>query len=130
MGKASREKGKRGERELASALREAFPAFADSIKRGWQTRIGCDDPDVCGLPGFWLEHKSGLRPNIRAAYKQARADSKKKVRNARCIPMAVIQDDFARDRLCIVGFEDMIRILRAAYGFDPVLSLFVGEAAE
>lgn len=130
MSRASREKGKRGERALAAVLRESFPVFADSIKRGWQTRVGCDDPDVCGLPGFWIEHKSGLKPNVRNALKQARADSKKKVRQGRTIPMAVIQDDFARDRFCVVDLNDMVRILRAAFGFDTTLPLLVGDTED
>ncbi len=129
MSKASRDKGKRGERALAAMLRESFPAFADNIRRGWQTRLGCDDPDVCGLPGFWLEHKSGQQPNMRAAFRQARTECKRKQPTP--IPMAVIQDDHARERMCVVGLEDMVRILRAAYGFDEALNTgILAEVAE
>ena len=78
MGGSQRRKGARGERELAAALRAAMPELADGIRRGWQSRLGTDDPDVCGLPGFWLEHKTGKQPNMRAAFRQARQDVRRK----------------------------------------------------
>lgn len=116
MSKASRDKGKRGERALATRLRDALPEFADGIKRGWQTRSGCDDADVCGLPGFWIESKCGILPNPRAALAQASADSK-----GRGIPLACIQDDRSRDRFVVLTLTDMLRILRSAYGLDAPL---------
>lgn len=61
MGKAQREKGKRGERMLAEELRNTFPELAEQIRRGWQSRSGSDDPDVVGVPGVWFESKVGLR---------------------------------------------------------------------
>lgn len=125
-GLRSRRKGRRGEQQVATILRAAFPELADSIRRGWQSRVGCDDPDVCGLPGFWLEVKTGAQPNMRAAYRQAKGDAA-----GRAFPMAVIQDDRARERLCIVGLTDMCRILRAAYGHTPPLKFGVqGELFE
>jgi hypothetical protein len=116
MGRASREKGKRGERQLATLLRTALPELAEGIRRGWQSRVGCDDPDVCGLPGFWVESKCGKLPNPRAAYAQATRDAA-----GRFIPLAVIQDDRARERLCVLGLTDFLTILRAAYGWTPPL---------
>jgi hypothetical protein len=125
-GLRSRRKGRRGEQQVATILRTSFPELAESIRRGWQSRVGCDDPDVCGLPGFWLEVKTGAQPNMRAAYRQAKADA-----DGRAFPMAVIQDDRARDRLCVIGLSDMCRILRAAYGHTPPLKFGVqGELFE
>ena len=114
-GRRSRTKGKRGEQELARLLRETFPHFAESIRRGWQSRVGCDDPDVCGLPGFWIECKTGKQPNVRAALAQARADS-----GERAIPIAVIRDD-RRPAFVALDLVDLLAILRAAYGLAPFL---------
>lgn len=112
MGLASRRKGKVGEQQLARILRAAFPEFAAEIKRSIQSRGGGKEgADVVGLPGFHLEHKQGQKPNMRAAYEQAVRDSQGKG-----FPMAVVQFDRARERLCILGLQDMLRILRAAYG--------------
>lgn len=115
-GLASRRKGRRGEQEVVRILREGMPEIADDLRRGWQSRLGCDDPDVCGVPGFWVEVKTGKQPNMRAAYKQAFNAAK-----GRAFPLAVIQDDYAKDRLCIVGLRDFLRILRAAYGHTEPL---------
>lgn len=101
---------------MATFLREAMPEIADAIRRGWQSRMGHDDPDVCGLPGFWVECKTGRQPNMRAAYKQAKADAK-----GRAFPVAVIQDDYARERMCVLGLGDFLRILRSAYGYAEPL---------
>lgn len=51
-GRASREKGKRGERELVAAFRALYP----DAKRGLQSRGGAEVADVDGLP-VWLESK-------------------------------------------------------------------------
>lgn len=119
-GRMSRNKGRRGEQEVARRLREAMPEIADNVRRGWQSRVGCDDADVCGLPGFWIECKTGKQPNIRAAYKQATKDAK-----GRAFPCAVIQDDHARDRMVVLSLTDFLRILRSAYGYLPPLSFGV-----
>jgi hypothetical protein len=73
MGKMQREKGKRGEREMADELKQWLPQFADKIKRGLQSRDGAEVADVEGVPGFWFENKQGAKPNPRAALKQAQA---------------------------------------------------------
>ncbi len=123
----SRTKGHDGERKLARILREAFPEFAAQIRRSIQSRGGGKEgADVAGLPGFHLEHKIGQRPNMRAAYEQAVADSQ-----GNGYPMAVVQFDRARERLCVIGLTDMCRILRAAYGHTPPLKFGVqGELFE
>ena len=67
MGKAERLKGHNFEREIARALRPYFP----EARRGLQYRDGADAPDVEGTP-YHFEAKVGKRPNIFAAYKQAK----------------------------------------------------------
>lgn len=121
MGLASRRKGRLGEQQLARILREAFPDFAAAIKRSIQSRGGGKEgADVVGLPGFHLEHKQGQKPNMKAAYEQAVRDSQ-----GRGFPMAVVQFDHARERLCVIGLQDMLRILRAAYGHTGPLTFAV-----
>ena len=66
MGKASREKGKRGERELAGRLRE----YGYDARRG-QQYSGMDGDDVVGLPGIHIECKRVERLDLYAAMDQA-----------------------------------------------------------
>lgn len=71
MGKASRDKGKRGERELAGKLREhGFDA-----RRGVQYHGGPDSPDVLGLPNIHIEVKRVEKLNLYDALSQSKADA-------------------------------------------------------
>lgn len=116
-GPANAKKGKLAERVLARKLREAMPELAAGICRSIQSRRGGKDgADVVGLPGFHIEHKQGKAINIRAAYKQACDDS-----GGKAFPLAVIQYDRAPERLCVMGLQDFLRVLRAAYGYTPPL---------
>jgi len=81
-----RNKGKVGERQTATDLREKFPWLSEGIKRGWQTRAGADDPDVI-FPGYWFESKK-LKRFTTAPLDQAISDSK-----GRGVPVAVIRPD-------------------------------------
>ncbi len=67
----SREKGKRGERELASKLRE----YGYGTRRGQQYCGANGDADVVGLPGIHIECKRVERLNLDDAMTQAKADS-------------------------------------------------------
>jgi len=71
MGKTSREKGKRGEREVASFLRE----YGYDARRGVQYHGGKDSPDVVGLPGIHIEVKRTERLHLWDALAQAKADA-------------------------------------------------------
>ena len=72
MGKAQREKGKRGERELAGKLSElGYPC-----RRGQQFCGKNGDADVVGLPGIHIECKRAERLNLYDAMAQARADKR------------------------------------------------------
>jgi len=75
MGKMQRCKGARWEREVASQLQEIF---GSQIHRGWQARLGCDDPDVVGVPRQWVEAKHHQRVNIAAAMRQAVEEASKR----------------------------------------------------
>lgn len=71
-GKASRDKGKRGERELASKLRE----YGFDCRRGQQFSGANGDADVVGLPGIHIECKRVEKLNIENAMAQARHDAR------------------------------------------------------
>lgn len=70
-GKMSREKGKRGERELAKALREE----GYECRRSAQYCGANGDADVVGLPGVHIEVKRVERLQLYDALAQAQADA-------------------------------------------------------
>lgn len=55
-GRRSRNKGKRGEREALKLLASLVPAWAPTLRRGWQSRSGTDQCDIEGTP-YWIEVK-------------------------------------------------------------------------
>ncbi|MCB7320799.1 hypothetical protein [Lacrimispora sp. 210928-DFI.3.58] len=71
MGKMQREKGKRGERELAGILRD----HGYDCRRGQQFCGAAGDADVIGLPGIHIECKRVERLNLQDAMDQARRDA-------------------------------------------------------
>lgn len=116
MSRSQREKGKRGERMLCTDLREALPHLAGQICRGWQSRAGTDQPDIDGVPGFWIESKFGAKPNVRAALEQAISDQSA----ARCpqpgaIPVAVLRDN-GKDPFVAMRWSDFLVLLRKLMG--------------
>ena len=81
IGKSSRQKGARGEREVVNALKEAFPN--DDWRRGYQRRVETDEPDVVPKGKatrswfkFWAECKNTKAPNIVKAYHQTHEEQK------------------------------------------------------
>lgn len=69
----SRQKGKRGELEIARILRDY--GYKD-CRRGQQYSGANGDADVIGLPGIHIEVKRRERLDIYAAVSQARRDSR------------------------------------------------------
>ena len=72
MGKAQREKGKRGEREFASLCR----SYGYQARRGQQYAGANGDADVVGLPGIHVEVKRVERLDLLGAMSQSKADAK------------------------------------------------------
>lgn len=68
----SREKGKRGEEELANYLK----AKGYDARRGQQFSGANGDPDVIGLPGIHIECKRVEHLNLDAALEQSVRDAK------------------------------------------------------
>ena len=73
MGKPSRDKGKRGEREFAAVLID----HGFTARRGVQYSGGVDSPDVIctELHDVHFEVKRVEKPNLKAAYAQAFQDA-------------------------------------------------------
>lgn len=124
MPKMQRDKGKVGERKLATEIREAFPELAGLIRRGWQSRQSDDECDVTGMPGVWFESKFGKKPNARAALAQAIEESEAAVaagKRGRAMPIAVIRDN-RKDPFVCMRLDDFFVLLRsqlAAEGWLP-----------
>ena len=72
MGKAEREKGKRGERLLRDLLK--LNGFEDA-RRGQQYSGTETSADVVGVPGLHIECKFVERCNLREALAQAEGDN-------------------------------------------------------
>lgn len=72
MGKAQREKGKRGEREFASICR----SYGYKARRGQQYCGSNGDADVVGLPGIHAEVKRVERLNLEDAMSQSKHDAR------------------------------------------------------
>ena len=72
MGRASRDKGKKGERELAALLRE----YGYDSRRGVQYNGADGSADVLGLDGVHIECKRVERLNIYDAMEQAIGDAR------------------------------------------------------
>lgn len=71
MSKISRDKGKRGEREVASLLR----SYDYDARRGVQYHGGEDSPDVVGLPHVHIEVKRTERLDLYGALSQSKGDA-------------------------------------------------------
>ena len=68
----SRQKGARGERELASKLRE----YGYEARRGQQYNGADGSADVLGLPGIHIECKRVERLNLEDAMSQSKRDAR------------------------------------------------------
>lgn len=73
MGRSQREKGARGERLLARALRDEGYNCRRTAQYCGQSG---DASDVVGLPGIHIECKFVERLNVREALRQAKRDAK------------------------------------------------------
>ncbi|HEY6021396.1 MAG TPA: hypothetical protein VIY48_16270 [Candidatus Paceibacterota bacterium] len=73
MSRASKQKGKLGEREVAALLKD----YGYEARRGYQYLGGShDEPDVKhNIPGIHIEVKRTERLNLGAAYRQAEGDA-------------------------------------------------------
>lgn len=113
MGKYSRDKGKRGEREVAAILR----AYGYDGKRGQQHKGGADSPDVVGLSGVHIEVKFTQSFRLWDALEQAVNDSA----GSGDIPLvvhrkAVKPGEKALPWVAVMKLEDFLDLYEAAHG--------------
>ena len=99
----SKNKGSRGERELAAILRE----HGYDSHRGQQFAGGIDSPDVTGLPGIHIECKRVENLNIHKAYAQAVRDA-----DGKAIP-AVFHRRNREPWMVTINLEDFMEIYKA-----------------
>lgn len=97
----SRQKGKRGELELAKILRD----FGFDARRGQQFRGGQDSPDVVGIPGHHIECKRVEKLNVYEAMEQSERDAGDDVpvvmwrRNGKRWLVIQYLDDYLKEKL-------------------------------
>lgn len=99
MGKASRDKGARGEREAAAYLSQFFPGAARGVN---QARGGIDGPDVEGVYGLWVEVKRLAAPQCEKWMTQAQMDlaiSATKFPRSNVYPIVLTRGDKGRWRV-------------------------------
>lgn len=106
-GRASREKGKRGEREVAKIFREA--GYPEARRTSQYCGKTGDASDVTGVPGIHPEVKFVEREQIRSWYAQAVRDAKAAGKND--IPV-VIHRKTHSTWLVTLSLEDFIEILK------------------
>ncbi len=98
----SRQKGARGERELAKALK----AYGYDCRRGQQYCGANGDADVVGLPGIHIECKRVEKLNLYDAMAQSKADARKNE-----MPVVMHRKNNC-DWLVTMSLEDWIKIYK------------------
>ena len=77
MGRKSRDKGARGEREWRDEIIANMPVFAETVRRGSEQRTpGLQVCDVEGVPNIWFEVKrTSARAPIMPGLRQGEEDT-------------------------------------------------------
>ena len=109
MGRAQREKGKRGEREVSQILREH--GYEDA-HRGVQYQGGPQSPDVVGMPGIHIEVKRTEKPRLYEYMAQAEKDAGENE-----VPVVVHRQN-GKKWLAILPFEDFVKMRRIIDGLE------------
>ena len=104
MGKAQREKGKRGEREVAAILKEH--GYEDARRTSQYCGQTGDASDVIGLEGFHLEVKRCNTTKIHEWMEQATRDAKELE-----TPVVIHRRD-RDDWLITMKFEDFLEEIK------------------
>jgi len=113
MGRASRAKGKRGQRELAALLRDCGWVDAHTEAGAQSDGARVPDVDAPGLP-IWIECKVGKRLDLLAAYRQAVGDApgdRQPCVIARLVAGEGKRDDPCRQWMALVDAEWLLLIL-------------------
>ena len=105
-GKRSRDKGKRGEREVAKIFQEA--GFTAKRAVQYNGRPGTA-ADVVGIPGLHIEVKLVEKESIRAWYRQAQRDAHASPENE--MPV-IVQRKSREPWLVTMSLDDFITIIK------------------
>lgn len=106
IGRASREKGKRGEREVAKIFKDA--GYTEARRTSQYCGKTGDASDVTGVPGIHLEVKYVEREQVRSWMAQATRDAE--AAGGGDIP-AVVHRKTHSPWLVTLSLEDFIKIL-------------------
>jgi len=109
MGKYSRDKGARFEREIANRLKEVFgPRTTRSSGQCFKGDLRAD----VDCPEIWVECKVGKRPNIKAALEQAE-EAEAGARTGKS-PVAICKWD-RQEPIASMRLDYFIELLKIAY---------------
>lgn len=117
MGKAQRDKGKRGEREVASILREA--GFGDARRTAQFCGNTGDASDVIGVPGYHIEVKRCESIRLMEWLEQAEHDAAAK----KSVPALIFRRSKQPWRV-VITLDAFIALLQGKAAESPV-----GDAA-
>jgi len=131
MGKRSRSKGGRGEREAAEALRPVFP---EAFRRIGQTRAKKRGADVEGCGPYFVEVEMSARPSPHRKMRQALREVPHGFRGAgmaglqvRQQPIAVLTRECSRARsgpwhvtMLLDDWLDVVRRAQGSTGLDDL----------
>ena len=124
MGKMSRDKGKRGEREVAKLLKQ----YGYDARRGQQYCGASGDADVVGLPGVHIEVKYVECLDVKKALEQAVSDARKgdipavfHKQNRKPLNVIMRTQDFVK---FLTGDEIFIPDLRVTIEFNSFMALY------
>ena len=109
MGKYSRDKGARFEREIANRLKEVFGPR--TTRSSGQCFAGDTRADV-DCPEIWVECKVGKRPNIKAALEQA--EEAEAIARTGKVPVAICKWD-RQEPIVSMRLEYFIKLLKLTY---------------
>jgi hypothetical protein len=101
-GKSARSKGLTWERACVKLLKKVFPGH--TVRRGFQTRGGDENPDV-ECPVFWVECKVGKKVGLRGALTQAFRDM-----SAGRIPVVFAKEDYSKPTAYLY-LDDFLEII-------------------
>lgn len=119
IGKYSKEKGKRGERELAKLLREY--GFSNARRTAQYCGKTGDASDIVGIDNFHVEVKYVEKLNIWLAIEQAERDADESFAKFGDILKPVVI--FKRKRTswyCVLSLEDFVELVQIYLAFKNV----------
>lgn len=109
-GKRSRDKGKRGEREVAKIFHDAGYPARRSVQYNGRPGTAAD---VIGVPGMHLEIKFVEKESVRAWYKQAERDAAASPEQKKPV---VVHRKSREPWLVTLSLEDFVRLLEPDVG--------------